>query len=479
MSEGRRGPGLGLKILLVVLPVVLSALLIISSLAGMMASHGVDRALRQLLAYKADDLVRYTDSQWELLVSNRLLDDPAYLESARDSIRSYALTIKRSDSEWIVAIDPDGALVFSAGSPVLQGEDIDLLRGFGGAEGSDGWFESSLAGVERVGYTFWVSAFGWRAFITEEREVYYGEVILMRKRIAIILIAVLAATGLFIVLLVRHSLSPLKIMLAEMRRIVEERKFGVAVVASVDDEVGDLAGEFNVMTAHLDRTWTRLKEINLREVMARKDVVAHQQEALELLGRAADYRDPETGKHVRRVGHYAALLATLRGEEKDSIDLLRSASPLHDVGKLGLRDSILKSRKRYSAKEREEMEGHTLIGYRILMDSANPYMRAGAEIALTHHERWDGSGYPRGLKGQEIPFFGRVTGLVDVFDALTTARPYKEPWELNRAVEWVTDSRETHFDPELVDLFLKGIDTIQAIMQEHSDKGDETEGESA
>jgi response regulator RpfG family c-di-GMP phosphodiesterase len=169
---------------------------------------------------------------------------------------------------------------------------------------------------------------------------------------------------------------------------------------------------------------------------------------------------------------YAALLSELQGDFQDEIDLMRWAVPLHDIGKVGIPDAILLKNRALNAEERSVMESHVTIGYDILKDSASPILRAGADIAISHHERWDGSGYPKGLKGRDIPARGRITGLVDVFDALTTARPYKEAWNLDRTVEWIKERSGRDFDPEIVELFINGLDRIREILAEYGEVED-------
>jgi putative two-component system response regulator len=179
-----------------------------------------------------------------------------------------------------------------------------------------------------------------------------------------------------------------------------------------------------------------------------------QLEILERLALAAELRDDDTGRHTRRVGRNAARLARAMGIPMEEVNLLRRAAPLHDVGKIGLPDAIFLKPGRLTDEEFTVIRSHTTIGARILSGGHFPLLRMAEEIALTHHERWDGRGYPRGLAGEEIPLVGRIVAVVDVFDALTHARPYKKAWTVADALEELVRERGKQFDGAIVDAFL-------------------------
>ncbi|MGE0085228.1 MAG: HD-GYP domain-containing protein [Desulfococcaceae bacterium] len=170
---------------------------------------------------------------------------------------------------------------------------------------------------------------------------------------------------------------------------------------------------------------------------------------------AAEYKDPETGSHIKRMSHYSKLLAVAYGLPKKECEIILLASPMHDIGKMGIPDVILLKPGKLDGIEWDVMKKHTAIGAKILSKSRSGLMRAGQQIAISHHERWDGSGYPQGIKGENIPLYGRIAALADVFDALTTKRPYKEPWPIDRAVEEILKQSGRHFDPDIVDIFEK------------------------
>jgi response regulator RpfG family c-di-GMP phosphodiesterase len=211
----------------------------------------------------------------------------------------------------------------------------------------------------------------------------------------------------------------------------------------------------------------QLKDFNAKlqdEVKkATSELVEREHEALQIISRLAEYRDPETGSHISRVAHYSKLLAKLYGLSENEQDILFFASPLHDIGKVGIRDNILLKPAKLEDDEYTIMKTHSAIGYDILKDSKNPYLQAGAIIAKHHHEKYDGKGYFSGLKGDEIHIYGRITAIADVFDALTSVRPYKKAWSFEEAAEFLKAESGKHFDPKLVDLFRENIEQIKNI----------------
>jgi putative two-component system response regulator len=179
------------------------------------------------------------------------------------------------------------------------------------------------------------------------------------------------------------------------------------------------------------------------------------QEILDRLARAAEFRDDDTGQHTQRVGHLAARLAQVLGLPPERVELIRQAAPLHDIGKIGIPDTILMKPGRLTADERAMMETHTALGARILSGSRYPILRMAEEIALTHHERWDGAGYPNGLKGDEIPLSGRIVAVADVFDSLSHVRPYKRAWPAREALAELQEHAGRQFDPAVVEALLR------------------------
>ena len=192
-------------------------------------------------------------------------------------------------------------------------------------------------------------------------------------------------------------------------------------------------------------------------------LIESEHETLQILGKTAEYKDPETNAHTQRVSHYCKLLAKAYGLDENLQDIIFYASPFHDIGKIGIPDRILLKPGKLDADEYEIMKRHSQIGYEILKGSKSKYLKAGGVIAYNHHEKYDGTGYPNGLKGQSIPIFGRITAIADVFDALTSNRPYKKAWSIDDALELLSSEKEKHFDPVLVDLFIKNKEQILEI----------------
>ncbi|HYG96689.1 MAG TPA: HD domain-containing phosphohydrolase, partial [Solirubrobacterales bacterium] len=184
------------------------------------------------------------------------------------------------------------------------------------------------------------------------------------------------------------------------------------------------------------------------------------QETVERLARAIELHDAETGRHVNRMARIASYLASQLGLDDEQILLLRAAAPMHDVGKIATSKEILRKPGPLTPEEREEMQRHAEVGHQILSGSESELLQMAARIALTHHECFDGSGYPRGLQGEEIPIEGRIVAVADVFDALLSDRPYRPAMSLDEAVEVIREGRETHFDPEVVDALLEHLEDM-------------------
>lgn len=185
-----------------------------------------------------------------------------------------------------------------------------------------------------------------------------------------------------------------------------------------------------------------------------------QEEAIRRLAFAAEFRDPTTGAHINRMSRTCELLAERSGLGRERAELIRIASPMHDIGKIGVSDEVLRKPGKLSAQEMDEMRKHPVIGSQILAGSDSELLRLGGLIALTHHERWDGAGYPHQLARDQIPVEGRIVAIADVFDALTSERTYKPAFEVDHAVAIMTEERGSHFDPELLDVFLTFIDEV-------------------
>jgi putative two-component system response regulator len=190
------------------------------------------------------------------------------------------------------------------------------------------------------------------------------------------------------------------------------------------------------------------------------------------LARAAEYKDEDTGAHIQRMSQYSAVIARKMGLGDSEVENILYAAPMHDVGKIGIPDHILLKAGSLDADEWEVMKKHTVIGAEILQGSDAEFIRRAEVIALTHHEKWDGSGYPRGLRGPEIPLAGRIVAIADVFDALTSKRPYKTPYSVDKSLNIIRESSGTHFDPDVADAFFAVKDKILMIRIKHKDEQD-------
>lgn len=201
----------------------------------------------------------------------------------------------------------------------------------------------------------------------------------------------------------------------------------------------------------------------LREVRkSHRDTIVH-------LSAAAEYKDEETGAHIIRMSGYCGVIAEALGLDAEEADLIHKSSPMHDLGKIGIPDHILLKPGKLDPDEWEVMKTHAEIGAEILGAGASDYVNMGAIIALSHHEKWDGSGYPSGLAGEDIPLAGRICAVADVFDALISRRPYKEPFSVEKSLEIMEQGRGTHFDPRVLDAFLANVDAILEIKESNAD----------
>ena len=204
-------------------------------------------------------------------------------------------------------------------------------------------------------------------------------------------------------------------------------------------------------------------------VMIHQELESTQKEIIYKMGEVGESRSKETGNHVKRVSEYSRMLAVLADLDEKDVDILYSASPMHDIGKVAIADKILKKPGKLTEEEWSVMRTHSEIGYNILKDSSRPILRAAAIVAYTHHEKWDGTGYPRAIAGEDIHIFGRITAIADVFDALGSDRVYKKAWELERILALFEEEKGKHFDARLVELFLENLDRFLDIREKFKD----------
>jgi len=212
----------------------------------------------------------------------------------------------------------------------------------------------------------------------------------------------------------------------------------------------------------IDNALAELKMLN-------KEIIETQKEVIFTMGSIGETRSKETGLHVKRVAEYSRLLALLSGLDDYEADLIAMASPMHDIGKVGIPDAILNKKGRLTEEEFEIMKTHVTIGYEMLKHSDRPIMRTAAIIALQHHEKWDGSGYPAGLAGEDVHIYGRITALADVFDALGSDRCYKKAWQDEDIFALLKEQSGKHFDPRMVEMFFDNLDDFFDIRSRYRD----------
>lgn len=202
---------------------------------------------------------------------------------------------------------------------------------------------------------------------------------------------------------------------------------------------------------------------------ATKSITEREKETLEVLVETAKKRDSDTGNHVIRVAKYSKVLAKALGMSEEEQEEIYYAAKLHDLGKVGISDQLINKSGQLTLEEFEVMRTHTTIGYDILKNSRSKYLKKGGIVALSHHERYDGLGYPNQLKGNEIPIEGRIVAIADVFDALLMKRSYKDSWSIEEATDYIKGKRGTQFDPYLVDIYIDNIEEIRRISYEFKD----------
>lgn len=213
---------------------------------------------------------------------------------------------------------------------------------------------------------------------------------------------------------------------------------------------------------HFMHNITELKNIHIEIENTQKEIIYK-------MGEIGESRSKETANHVKRVAEYSKLLAELYGLSEPECNIIFTASPMHDIGKVAISDDILKKPGKLTDKEYEIMKSHSEIGHSVLKDSKREILQAAAIIAYQHHERWNGKGYPQGLKGEDIHIYGRITSVADVFDAIGTDRYYKKAWILEKSLNLFKEERGKYFDPKLVDLFLDNLDKFLLIRDKFQD----------
>ncbi|MCX6074092.1 MAG: HD domain-containing protein [Campylobacterales bacterium] len=247
------------------------------------------------------------------------------------------------------------------------------------------------------------------------------------------------------------------------RKITRTQDYTQHVTLHRNDEIGQLSDAFNSMINGMNHALKEITTLN-------KEIEDTQREVVFTMGSIGESRSKETGNHVKRVAEYSKLLALYYGLDESEAEMLRQASPMHDIGKVAIPDAVLNKPGRFDEQERRIMDTHATLGYEMLKHSARPLLLMAATVANEHHEKWDGSGYPRGLKGENIHIYGRITALADVFDALGSDRVYKKAWEDERIFTLFKEERGKHFDPTLIDIFFGHLEEFLTIRDRLKDQ---------
>ncbi|WP_419774682.1 HD domain-containing phosphohydrolase [Halarcobacter sp.] len=281
-------------------------------------------------------------------------------------------------------------------------------------------------------------------------------------------IIVVGVISLFLIFLAASTLIyrinfPLDFIINYIEKIRNNKKgLSSKLPIVIDDEFGKLSKSFNSMTNTISKNIKEIQNLN-------KEIEDTQKEVILTMGAIGETRSKETGNHVKRVAEYSKILAIKYGLDENEANLLKEASPMHDIGKVGIPDRVLKKPAKLNDEEWEIMKGHAQLGYEMLKHSNRKILKAAAIVAKEHHEKWDGSGYPNGLKGEEIHIYGRITAVADVFDALGSDRCYKKAWPLEEILDLFKKERGKHFDPKLVDLLFENIDEVVYIRDKYKD----------
>lgn len=247
------------------------------------------------------------------------------------------------------------------------------------------------------------------------------------------------------------------------KKVTKTHDYTQQVKMDRDDEIGQLSDAFNTMIGGMDTALAEITALN-------KEIEDTQREVVFTMGSIGESRSKETGNHVRRVAEYSKLLALYSGLNENEAEMLRQASPMHDIGKVAIPDAVLNKPGRFDEEERRIMDTHAALGYEMLKHSQRELLLTAATVAYEHHEKWDGSGYPRSLSGEGIHIYGRITALADVFDALGSDRVYKSAWEDERIFTLFRDERGKHFDPSLIDIFFDHLEEFLTIREHLHDK---------
>jgi len=438
--------------LLLFLPLLLLTVIVSGTLAFLEYQAALLQSVNHHLSYKAEQLRDFMYSEWGIVEDLKLANQDDYRRALERSFRSYAYSLLRDDTEQVLASDTMGHILSVID---LKGVTGPLPSAAKLLAPRAGFFSTTLQGSEIVGVSFSFTPFQWTVALTQTRAAFFAGVEnILLIHLWILCGAIVVGTGLT-TLYVGRIVRPVEKLSATLEEITLNEDLSRRVVVESDDEIGLLSHRFNLMIASLEQRVQELVISEQAEHLANETAAQREQETLFLLGRISDFRDENTGHHLTRIGAMAGLLARLAGLDEETQRRIRLGSPLHDLGKIVIPDSILLKQGSLTKHEIEVMRQHTIAGRDLLKASQSQYLVEGASIALSHHEKWDGTGYPQGLRGTDIPLSARIVAVVDVFDALVSERPYKRAWSYDEALAYMIEQRGLHFDPDLLDRFVR------------------------
>lgn len=451
------------RLYFMILPLVVVVVFLSGVFASLESRAALTRIANRHMAFKAEQLRNFFFSEWKVMTDLGLSTDPAYQTAAEESFRSYAASLLRTRTELIVAFDADGKEVMKIALRNLaaDGAGAGSQDAAGPVKLSPGWFNERILGQSRVGVAFNLEPLHWTVAVTELESAFFSDVRNIEYIHVWILIVSAVVVTVFLSVFIGHILRPAERLTSTIQQITATNDLTQRAEIEFSDEIGTLAGAFNTMISALQTNYRRLEETSKAERLARRTAIDREEETLYLLGRVSDFRDLETGIHLKRIGALSVLMSQLLGQSEEQQTLMRNSAPLHDIGKLAIPEAILHKAGDLSPEEYEAMKLHAAIGHELLNNARSIYLIEGATIALSHHEKWDGSGYPAGLEGEAIPLSGRIVAIVDVFDALSSARSYKKAWKPERVRDYIRKQSGKHFDPHLVDVFLENFDAFQ------------------
>jgi response regulator RpfG family c-di-GMP phosphodiesterase len=456
---------LRVKLFFLIIPLLFSVGAASGVLLLLESQKAIVRAANRHMAYKAEQLRDYSYNEWNVLEKLELASSGEYRSAAEKSFASYGYSLLRSKTEKIFIFDRTGSTHAVLSLLTAWNDSPRTAVRDDTSPIPTGWFSGTLDGERRVGVVFAFEPFDWTIAVTETRNAFFSDTKgFVLVQLAILVVA-LATVSLLITLYVGSVLGPVERLAETIERIALTHDMSHRATVECDDEIGFLAERFNNMISAIQLTQEQIQRTSLAESVSRKKALVGEIETLNLLGKISDFRDQKTGEHQSRISSLTRQFAFLLGQNEDQLELIANASKLHDIGKIAIPDNILLKPSKLTVEEFAVIKTHTTLGFELLRGSHSENLAEGAIIAYTHHERWDGNGYPQGLRGEQIPLSGRIVSVVDVFDALTSERPYKKGWAKDKALEYIVSQRGIQFDPDLVDVFTEHFEEFTALIQ--------------